>query len=95
MISVGGVVMTRDAASRDSADGTDGDKPVFQHSIQDPWANGISVFDCSEMVWKDNYDPAAGPYTTPQMVKQYYTSNPRYPSSFGNDPELRSWFVRG
>ena len=48
----------------------------------------------TDMVWKDSYDAGAGPYTTPSMVKQYYVSNTRYPSSVLADPELRSWFMK-
>ena len=94
MISVGGVVMTQDGADSDSADGDD-DISIYEHSVPDPWSQGIGIWDLSAMAWKDRYDPAAGPYTTPQMVKQYYASNPRYPPSFTDDPVLRSWFVRG
>ena len=87
MISVGGEVV--------SQEGYDENGDLMPYTITDPWPQGLGVFDVTEMKWKDSYDAAAGPYSTSAMVKQYYASNPRYPSSLLNDPVLRTWFMRG
>lgn len=85
MISVGGKVIIADEYENRN------DLPYV--SSVDPWEQGIGVFDLVEMAWKAGYDPAAGPYTTPQMVKDYYAVNATYPSSVMSDETLRSWFV--
>jgi hypothetical protein len=61
-------------------------------SNADPWPQGLGVFDLTEMVWAESYDPSAGPYATPKVVKEYYIHNPRYPDSLLHDPTLRDWF---
>ncbi|KAL5870355.1 hypothetical protein ACKVWC_011099 [Pyricularia oryzae] len=38
----------------------------------DPWTKGIGVFDMTALQWLDSYDPAAGPYESPQVVKDWY-----------------------
>lgn len=86
MISVGGCVVTQDSINYDE---------TSPGSAVDPFSHGIGVFDMTTMLWRDGYDAAAGPYETPQRVKQYYDSYGIYPSSFADDHELRSWFVRG
>ncbi|MCJ1385717.1 hypothetical protein MMC17_008840 [Xylographa soralifera] len=42
----------------------------------------------------DSYDSDAGLYQTPEIVKQYYASNPRYGSPILDDAVLRSWFIK-
>ena len=68
---------------------------TWPYGTVDPWPQGLGVFDITDLEWKDRYDASAGPYQTPEMVKQYYASNPRYPSPVLEDTVLRSWFVKG
>ena len=60
---------------------------------QDPWPQGIGIFDLSNMEWKDHYDPEAGPYRTPEAVKDWYRQNGRYPSQW-NVSAVEGWFTR-
>lgn len=39
---------------------------------KDPWANGIGVFDVSELSWKDGFDAQASPYERPRLVREWY-----------------------
>ena len=61
-------------------------------SWYDPWAQGIGIFDLTEMAWKDHYDPSAGSYRTPQGLKDWYSQNGRYPSEW-DDPTVQGWFT--
>ena len=62
-------------------------------SNPDPWPQGIGVFDLTDMRWKDSYDATTDPYATPQMVKDYYAHNPRYPASLLENNVQRNWFT--
>ena len=57
----------------------------------DPWPLGLGVFDMTNLVFQDHYDPNAPNYTTPQVLKNYYQANGMYPSSW-NDPDLATLF---
>ena len=39
---------------------------------KDPWANGIGIFDISELSWKDGFDAQAAPYERPRLVEEWY-----------------------
>ncbi|KAH8892223.1 hypothetical protein GQ53DRAFT_823023 [Thozetella sp. PMI_491] len=43
-------------------------------SDPDPWGQGIGVFDLPSMSLKASYDPEAGPYDSPQVVKDWYSN---------------------
>jgi hypothetical protein len=58
----------------------------------DPWPIGVGVFDLSDMIWKDSYDPSAASYVTPQPIKDYIESNGRFPAAW-SDPTVKSWFT--
>lgn len=58
----------------------------------DPWPNGIDVFDLTEMNWVDQYDPDAADYQSPNMVKEFYETNSRYPAEWTSS-EVESWFT--
>ncbi|KIX09321.1 uncharacterized protein Z518_00400 [Rhinocladiella mackenziei CBS 650.93] len=58
---------------------------------QDPWPNGIGVFDMTEFAWVDHYDAAAEVYDSPDLVKQYYASSYQEPA--WSDPTLASIFA--
>ena len=38
----------------------------------DPIPQGLQIFDLTEMTWSSKYDANAAPYTTPQVVKDWY-----------------------
>lgn len=40
--------------------------------VPDPFLQGIGVFDMTNLVWKDSYDPNATSYKSPKIVKDWY-----------------------
>ena len=40
----------------------------------DPWPNGLGVFDMTAFAWSDIYNSLAAPYEQPEVVRNYYTS---------------------
>jgi hypothetical protein len=64
-----------------------------QESNKDePWANGLGIFDMTKLDWTNTYDAAAPAYERPILVSQFYANNSRYPIEWG-DPELESIFT--
>jgi hypothetical protein len=59
-------------------------------SAQDPWANGLAIFDMSELTWSFDYDANAAAYTPATLVSDYYETSSRYPSF--NDAALTAIF---
>ena len=82
MISVGGVVIESD---------TTPDAFLVVGGVADPWDNGFGVFDLTDMEWKPLFDPNAGDYVTPDVVKSYYQQNGQYPS--WTDSNVKNWFM--
>lgn len=41
---------------------------------QDPWTQGIAVFDMTALQFNDSYQPGADPYEPPEAIQQYYNS---------------------
>lgn len=41
-------------------------------SIQDVFANGLGIFDMSNLTWADKFDPGAGSYIRPSVINDYY-----------------------
>lgn len=41
----------------------------------DPWVNGLGIFDMTDLEWVSAYDPNAGNYETPAIVKDYCDSD--------------------
>ncbi|KAL9609406.1 MAG: hypothetical protein Q9167_005830 [Letrouitia subvulpina] len=80
MLAVGGIV--RNASSDIQND----------DSIQDPWEQAIGVFDLTAMEWRDDYDPHAASYVTPDAVKDHYRKNGREPA-WSNDV-VKGWFTK-
>lgn len=76
MVSIGGLVTNM------SAHGV----------LPDPWLQGLGILDLSAMEWKEEFDPAAAPYVTPDAVKAYYQRNGRGPASWTNDI-VKAWFT--
>ena len=57
----------------------------------DPWTNGLGIFDMTALNWTNAYDAAAPAYERPSLVSQFYANNSRYPIEWGG-PELESIF---
>ena len=66
--------------------------PNAVNQTADVWTMGIGVFDLSDMEWKDSYNASAGPYVTPDVVKNWYKQNGRYPTTWTDDV-VKSWFI--
>ena len=45
------------------------------------------------MQWSSSFDSSAGPYRTPQQIKDYLAANGQYPQQW-NDDVVESWFTR-
>lgn len=88
MVSIGGIVTNSTATSID-----DQDIGTIDHSLPDPWQQGLGVFDLTAMEWKEEYDSSAAPYITPDAVKAYYQQNGRDPASWTSDV-VRAWFTK-
>ena len=58
----------------------------------EPWPNGLGIFDMTKLDWTNEYDAAAPAYERPNLVSQFYASNSSYPIEWG-DPELESIFT--
>jgi hypothetical protein len=71
-----------------------GKQPWLNDSSQIPdiWTQGIGVFDLSAMEWEDQYDAAAAPYVTPDVVKAWYNEHGQYPASWSN-ATAEGWFT--
>lgn len=88
MISIGGRVTNATEFDEDGANDS-----ITDSSLPDPWPQGIGVFDLTDMVWKDTYDPNAAPYITPDIVKNQYRQNWQNPSSWSNLIN-QGWFTK-
>ncbi|KAJ3960156.1 hypothetical protein N0V92_003197 [Colletotrichum tropicale] len=42
-------------------------------STPDPWPLGLGIFDMTELRWTNRYDPNAGSYDSPKVVKDWYS----------------------
>lgn len=84
MIIVGGVVFDRS---------TSPDAFSVVGGRADPWDNGFGVFDMTELEWKSEFDPSAGPYVTAESIKQDIQQNGFYPSDW-TDSTVKKWFTK-
>jgi hypothetical protein len=57
-----------------------GTPPIQNFQFQDPWENGLGIFDMTELTWGFNYNASAAPYTPSLLVSEYYNTSSRYPS---------------
>ena len=48
--------------------------PWNWNTTADPWPQCIGVFDMTELRWKSSYEAKAPPYTSSDIIKQYYQS---------------------
>jgi hypothetical protein len=53
-------------------------------STIDPWPNGLGIFDMTALNWTDSYDAGAAPYEAGGLVKDFYATNAKFPSAWGN-----------
>jgi hypothetical protein len=72
-----------------SIGGGPGNPPA--EDFNDPWTNGMQIFDMTDLVWTESYNSSAAAYEPPSSVTQYYAANSRYPSSW-IDPKLADIF---
>ncbi|KAE9577418.1 hypothetical protein CGMCC3_g6564 [Colletotrichum fructicola] len=58
-------------------------------STPDPWPLGLGIFDMTELRWTNRYDPNAGGYDSPKVVKDWYSQG-----NVANwvSPELKALF---
>lgn len=47
---------------------------------QDPWKNGLGIFDMTELTWGFDYNANAAPYVPPPLITKYYNTSNRYPT---------------
>ena len=59
-------------------------------TVEDPWRNGLGIFDMSELTWGFSYDANAAAYTPPTPISSYYNASNRFPSF--SDAALTSIF---
>ena len=87
MVSIGGLVTDISLQVTN-----EGPESTGTNSLPDPWLQGIGIFDLTAMEWKEEYDPAAAPYVTPDAVKAFYQRNGRGPASWSNSV-VQAWFT--
>ncbi|OMP85189.1 hypothetical protein BK809_0000289 [Diplodia seriata] len=49
--------------------------PQNWQASNDPWTQGIGVFDMTKLQYKNKYDASAVAYASPDVVQRYYQSN--------------------
>ena len=64
MIIIGGVDPGNDTIFAGSADS--GSEP------EDPWPEGIGIFDMTALKFKGSYEADAKQYETPELIKRFY-----------------------
>jgi hypothetical protein len=69
-----------------------GTQEVSLGNQDDPWTNGLGIFDMTTLNWTNAYNAAAPAYERPSLVSQFYANNSRYPIEW-DDPELESIFT--
>lgn len=60
-------------------------------SPQDPWSQGIAVFDMTALKFQDTYRSKADPYEPPYVVQQYYNKRWVYDNHLRNDSIEFDW----
>lgn len=46
--------------------------PILGFADKDPNAQGLAVFDMTDLEWKTSYDAKAAPYVSADVVQQWY-----------------------
>lgn len=52
--------------------GTPGTNQSNRTGVGDPWAQGIGIFDMTNLKDKDSYEAKAKPYEPPELIKSFY-----------------------
>lgn len=60
----------------------------------DPWAQGLGIFDLTDMTWSASYDPDAAAYDSPDVVKTWYSQGGLDAVDWDSDA-LKTLFVGG
>lgn len=60
---------------------------------RDPFAQGLGIFDMTDLQWKSRYDADAEDYKTPPVIKDWYRDNGSYPENW-NDPAVQRFFEK-
>ncbi|KUJ15175.1 uncharacterized protein LY89DRAFT_783377 [Mollisia scopiformis] len=69
------------------------DPMTLQDQPTDVWANGMGIFDMTDLTWTEAYDSSAAAYQPSTLVTQYYSGSGRYPASWV-DPKLADIFEK-
>lgn len=84
MVVVGGRAVTEDSLVSGTTHGA---------TVVDPWAQGLGIFDLSDLEWKASYDASASSYTTPHVVKTHIEREGRFPPAW-SDTTVKTWFTK-
>lgn len=57
-----------------SIGGLDPNDANLGSTSKDPIAQGLQIFDLTEMRWTSGYDAGAAPYQSPKVVKDWYNA---------------------
>ncbi|KAF2124264.1 hypothetical protein P153DRAFT_351175 [Dothidotthia symphoricarpi CBS 119687] len=87
MLSIGGLDPSLEDAPLDNT------KTTSRINETDPYLLGIKVFDLTELVWTNSFDPGASAYTAPNVIASYYGGQIKYPNRW-NDIGLEWLFTR-
>lgn len=63
-------------------------------SEYDAWPYALGLFDMTDLEWKAEYDPEAGEYETPKMIRDWYNDNGMDSVSWSSD-SVKKFFVEG
>lgn len=63
-----------------------------QNISTDPWAQGLGIFDLTNLEWMSSYDASAKPYETPNLVKADLAQNGTLPSTWDSNI-VEGWFT--
>lgn len=80
-----------------------GTNPLFSSSYyvdgdlggepQDPWDQGIGIFDMTSLQFKESYQARTDPYEPPYVIRQYYNSRWAYDSCLEGFLDIECWLV--
>jgi hypothetical protein len=64
----------------------------YENISTDPWAQGLGIFDLTNLEWMSSYDASAKAYQTPNLVKEDLAQNGLYPSTW-DSTVVEGWFT--